>query len=82
MSVDLPAPLSPTSAITSPLPHLEIDVGESLHGAEALRDAAQLERRHLRRGGRIHEGTSLMRSGVGTLFSAPTPSGSYLQNFA
>ena len=37
-SVDLPAPLSPTSAITSPCVHLEVDVGQRLHRAERLRD--------------------------------------------
>ena len=43
MSVDLPAPLSPTSAMTSPCAHLEVDVGQRLHRAERLREVADLE---------------------------------------
>ena len=45
ISVDLPAPLSPTSAITSPGADLEVDVRERLHRAEALRDPVELEQR-------------------------------------
>ena len=41
--VDLPAPLSPTSAMTSPCEHVEVDSCQRLHRAEALADAAQLE---------------------------------------
>ena len=40
ISVDLPAPLSPTSATTSPAIDVEVDVRQRLDGAEALRDAA------------------------------------------
>ena len=49
--VDLPAPLSPTSAITSPRSHLEVDVGERLHRAERLRDPAELEEGCVAHGG-------------------------------
>ena len=45
ISVDLPAPLSPTSAMTSPGVDVEVDLVQHLHGAEALADAAQLEER-------------------------------------
>ena len=43
MSVDLPAPLSPTSAMTSPGRDLEVDIGQRLHRAERLREVADLE---------------------------------------
>ena len=43
ISVDLPAPLSPTSAITSPGADLEVDAAQRLHGAERLGDVAELE---------------------------------------
>ena len=52
ISVDLPAPLSPTRAITSPAPDLELDLRERLHRAEALRDPVKLEQRCRCRGGR------------------------------
>ncbi len=41
MRVDLPAPLSPTSATTSPGDDLEVDLGQGLDGAEALADPLQ-----------------------------------------
>ena len=43
MSVDLPAPLSPTSAMTSPAATRKSTSVQRLHGPEALRDPAQLE---------------------------------------
>ena len=54
ISVDLPAPLSPTSAITSPCAHLEVDVGQRLHGAERLGDSAKLEKGRRRSRGVSH----------------------------
>ena len=44
-SVDLPAPLSPTSAVTSPGVGGELDVLEHVHRTEALVDVAQFEDR-------------------------------------
>ena len=43
ISVDLPAPFSPSSACTSPLAQVEVDVVVREDAREALRDAAQLE---------------------------------------
>ena len=48
--VDLPAPLSPTSAVTSPAWTGQVDVAQHLHGAEALVDPAQLQKRGSRHG--------------------------------
>ena len=44
ISVDLPAPFSPSTACTSPRRDVEVDVGQRRDGAEALADAAQRER--------------------------------------
>ena len=41
----LPAPLSPTSAVTWPSRAVRLDVVQDLDGPEALVDAAQLEQR-------------------------------------
>ena len=43
ISVDLPAPFSPSSAWTSPLAEIEVDVVVGEHAREPLRDPAQLE---------------------------------------
>ena len=45
ISVDLPAPLSPSSASTSPWSHLEVDAVERQHGAEPLGRRARAMRR-------------------------------------
>ncbi len=45
ISVDLPAPLSPTSAITSPAADLEVDVRQRLDGAERSSRGRELEER-------------------------------------
>ena len=65
ISVDLPAPLSPTSAITSPCAHLEVDVGQRLHRAERLRDAAKLEQRRWSRQGCCLDGISAQENATG-----------------
>ena len=44
MSVDLPAPFSPSSACTSPSPQVEVDRVVGDERAEPLRDPAELER--------------------------------------
>ena len=63
ISVDLPAPLSPSSASTSPRCTLEVDVVEREHRAEALGGAAHGERRRGRgaimRGPPAARGTAL-----------------------
>ena len=46
-SVDLPAPLSPTSATTSPAMDLEVHAVECLDRSEPLADALQGEQRWL-----------------------------------
>ena len=43
ISVDLPAPFSPSSACTSPAPQIEVDAVVRDDPGEALRDPAQLE---------------------------------------
>ena len=53
MSVDLPAPLSPTSAMTSPERDLEVDVCQRLHGAERLREIPDLKERSLAHGWKV-----------------------------
>ena len=45
ISVDLPAPLSPTSAMTSPGYDVEVHLVERLNRAEVLGDLPQLEDR-------------------------------------
>ena len=45
ISVDLPAPFSPSSACTSPLPQVEVDVVVRDDAGEPLRDAPHLEDR-------------------------------------
>ena len=47
--IDLPAPLSPTSAVTLPAGIVEIDLGQRPHRAERLGDPAQREQRRRRR---------------------------------
>ena len=43
ISVDLPAPFSPTRAWISPASHGEVDVAQRLHAGEALADAAHFQ---------------------------------------
>ena len=50
MSVDLPAPFSPTSAWTSPAPELELRVVERVDARERLRDALHLDQELTHRG--------------------------------
>ena len=50
ISVDLPAPFSPTSACTSPAPKLEVDVRQCTHARVRLRDAAGVQPCHCRGG--------------------------------
>ena len=45
ISVDLPAPLWPSSPTTSPAPRSTLDVLDRVHAAEGLRDAAHLDER-------------------------------------
>ena len=45
ISTDLPAPLSPTSAVTCPAGISRVDVDQRVHRAEALVESAQLEQR-------------------------------------
>ncbi len=47
ISVDLPAPLSPTRAVTLPAGDVQVDPAERLDGAEALGDAPQPEQRDI-----------------------------------
>ena len=48
ISVDLPAPFSPSSACTSPLREVEVDVVVGEHAREPLGDPAELEQGRLR----------------------------------
>ena len=48
MSVDLPAPLSPTRPTTSPAADLEIDAVQHVDGAEALADLLEDQQGHTR----------------------------------
>ena len=50
ISVDLPAPLSPTQGGDLPGGDVEVDVVERVDGAEVLGDAAQLEQQRAGRG--------------------------------
>ena len=48
ISTDLPAPLSPASAVTCPAGNVEADIGQRLHRTEMLADAPQPQQRRRR----------------------------------
>ena len=61
ISVDLPAPFSPSSATTSPACTLEAHAAQRVHAGKALLDVPQLEDRHAHAGERGASATAQLR---------------------